>query len=41
LYTNGQFGGGGATRAVRPVLAIASTLLPADAVTPKVEMVEA
>jgi hypothetical protein len=41
LYTNGPFGGGGATRAVRPVLAIASTLLPADAVTPKVEMVEA
>jgi hypothetical protein len=41
LYTNGPFGGGGVTRHVRPVLAIASTLLPATAVTPSIHLVEA
>lgn len=41
LYTNGPFGGGGVTRSVRPVVAVASTLIPRDRVTPHVVMVEA
>ncbi|GGB42848.1 ABC transporter substrate-binding protein [Sphingomonas metalli] len=41
LYTNGPFGGGGATRSVRPVVAVASTLIPRDRVSPSVVMVEA
>lgn len=40
LYTNGPFGGGGATRSVRRVVAVASTLIPADMVQPRVIMVE-
>jgi len=40
LYTNGPFGGGGVTRLLRPVLAVASTLLPAALVRPTIEMVE-
>ncbi|WP_420140960.1 acyclic terpene utilization AtuA family protein, partial [Sphingomonas sp.] len=40
LYTNGPFGGGGATRSVRPVVAVASTLIPRDTVNPHVVMVE-
>jgi len=41
LYTNGPFGGGGATRSVRPVMAVASTLIPAKLVRPGFEMVTA
>lgn len=41
LYTNGPFGGGGVTRSSRKVVAVASTLIPADVVSPRVEMVEA
>lgn len=41
LYTNGPFGGGGVVRSVRPVVAIASTLIPDDVVSPRVTMVEA
>jgi hypothetical protein len=40
LYTNGPAGGGGATRSVRPVVAVASALIPASLVTPRVEMVD-
>lgn len=41
LYTNGPFGGGGVTRSMRRVVAVASTLIPADTVQPHVVMVEA
>ncbi len=41
LYTNGPFGGGGATAAVRPVLAVASTLIPASQVRTAITLVEA
>lgn len=41
LYTNGPFGGGGVTRSVRRVVAVASTLIPAQTVSPRVVMVEA
>lgn len=40
LYTNGPFGGGGVTRSVRKVMAVASTLIPTDAVRPRVVLVE-
>jgi hypothetical protein len=40
LYTNGPFGGGGVTRSVRPVVAVASALIPAHAVSPRVVIVE-
>jgi hypothetical protein len=40
LYTNGPAAGGGAVRGVRPVVAIASTLIPAERVTPRIEMIE-
>lgn len=40
LYLAGPAGGGGATGTVREVLAIASTLMPANAVTSGVEMLE-
>jgi hypothetical protein len=40
LYTNGPFGGGGATRSVRRVVAVASTLIPADEVHPCVTILE-
>lgn len=36
LYTNGPAAGGGAWRSVRPVIAIASTLVPREYVTPQV-----
>jgi hypothetical protein len=36
LYTNGPFGGGGVTRSVRSVLAVASTLIDRALVTPSV-----
>jgi hypothetical protein len=41
LYTNGPAGGGGAIGNVRRVLAVASTLIPRDAVHPSVEMLVA
>ena len=41
LYTNGPFGGGGATKAVRQVVAVASLLLARDAVQPTVYMEDA
>ncbi len=41
LYTNGPFGGGGVVRSVRSVVAVASTLVPAHLVTPRVTLVEA
>jgi len=41
LYTNGPYGGGGATKGVRQVVAVASLLLPRDAVTPQVHLEDA
>jgi hypothetical protein len=41
LYTNGPYGGGGATKGVRQVVAVASLLLPRDAVTPRVHLEDA
>jgi hypothetical protein len=41
LYTNGPFGGGGATGSMRPVIAIASCLIPRELVQPRVVFVEA
>lgn len=38
LYTNGPAGGGGVTRSVRKILAIASTLIDRDLVTPRVHL---
>lgn len=38
LYTNGPAGGGGATRSVRQVLAVASTLIPRELVRTTVEL---
>ncbi|MDR1463126.1 MAG: DUF1446 domain-containing protein [Azoarcus sp.] len=36
LYTNGPAGGGGATKATREVIAVASVLIPRNAATPKI-----
>jgi hypothetical protein len=41
LYTNGPAGGGGVWKAAREVVAVASLLLPREAVTPRVEFVGA
>lgn len=41
LYTNGPYGGGGATKAVRQVVAVASLLMPRDAVTVRVHLEDA
>jgi hypothetical protein len=41
LYTNGPAGGGGVTKTAREVLGIVSTLIPAEHVTPSVEILEA
>ena len=41
LYTNGPAGGGGATKSVRDVLGIVSTLIPAEWVTPSLFVLEA
>lgn len=41
LYTNGPYGGGGATKGVRQVVAVASLLLPREAVQPHVHMEDA
>lgn len=41
LYTNGPAGGGGASRAVREVIAVASTLLARERVSTRVEYLEA
>ncbi|MDQ0982229.1 acyclic terpene utilization AtuA family protein [Pseudomonas synxantha] len=38
LYTNGPSGGGGASKSVRQVVAVASLLLPRDAVKPRIEV---
>ena len=35
LYTNGPAGGGGVTFSVKPIIAVASTLLSRDAITPR------
>jgi hypothetical protein len=40
LYTNGPCGGGGVSRSVRPVVALASTLIPSAAVHTQIEMIE-
>lgn len=40
LYTNGPFGGGGVSRGIRRVVAIASCLIPRDATAPCVYIVE-
>jgi hypothetical protein len=40
LYTNGPAGGAGATRAVREVLAVSSTVIPRDRVTTRVSIEE-
>jgi len=37
LYTNGPSGGGGASKSVRQVVAVASLLLPRDQVKPRIE----
>lgn len=41
LYTNGPYGGGGASKSVRQVVAVASLYLPRDAVTPRVHLEDA
>lgn len=41
LYTNGPFGGGGVTRSVRQVVAIASCLIPRAIAVPRIHLVEA
>lgn len=41
LYTNGPYGGGGATKAVRQVVAVASMLLPRNGVRPQVHLEDA
>jgi hypothetical protein len=41
LYTNGPYGGGGATKGVRQVVAVASLLLPREAVAPQVHLEDA
>jgi hypothetical protein len=41
LYTNGPYGGGGATKSVRQVVAVASLLLPREAVIPQVHLEDA
>jgi hypothetical protein len=38
LYTNGPAGGGGASRSVRPIVAIESTLIPRGLVHTEVEL---
>lgn len=38
LYTNGPYGGGGASKSVRQVVAVASLLLPRDAITLQVHL---
>ncbi|AZE74131.1 Protein of unknown function DUF1446 [Pseudomonas synxantha] len=38
LYTNGPSGGGGASKSVRQVVAVASLLLPRDVVKPRIEV---
>ncbi|PRD42388.1 ABC transporter substrate-binding protein [Phyllobacterium phragmitis] len=40
LYLNGPSGGGGATRSVRQILGVASTLIPEELVETRVQMVE-
>lgn len=40
LYTNGPAGGGGVTKSVREVVAVASTLVPRELVTPSVRYLE-
>lgn len=40
LYLNGPAGGGGVTQSVREVVAVASALLPRDAVRPAVQLLE-
>jgi len=41
LYTNGPAGGGGATKSAKEVVAVVSSLLPADLTTPAVHYLEA
>jgi hypothetical protein len=41
LYTNGPFGGGGVSRGVRRVVAIASCLVPRDVAVARIHLVEA
>ncbi|WP_296182944.1 acyclic terpene utilization AtuA family protein [Pseudomonas sp. UBA1879] len=41
LYTNGPYGGGGATKSVRQVVAVASLLLPRETITPQVHLEDA
>ncbi|WP_297835724.1 acyclic terpene utilization AtuA family protein [Pseudomonas sp.] len=41
LYTNGPYGGGGATKSLRQVVAVASLYLARDAVTPQVHLEDA
>lgn len=41
LYTNGPYGGGGASKSLRQVVAVASLYLPRDAVTPQVHLEDA
>jgi hypothetical protein len=38
LYTNGPAGGGGATRSVKEVVAIASALVPRERVVPRIDL---
>jgi hypothetical protein len=40
LYTNGPAGGGGAVKSVREVIAVASVLIPRDAVAPQIHILE-
>ncbi|MDG3442777.1 acyclic terpene utilization AtuA family protein [Nitrospirillum amazonense] len=40
LYTNGPAGGGGATKMAKEVIAVQSTLIPRDLVSPQIHMLE-
>ena len=40
LYTNGPAGGGGATKAMREIIAVASAFVPREAVRTSVEWME-
>jgi hypothetical protein len=41
MFTNGPYGGGGARKSVREVIAVASLLLPRERVPYRVEMMTA
>lgn len=38
LYTNGPAGGGGVVTSVKQTIGVVSTLIPRDAISPKIEV---